>query len=62
VVNRYYHQVYIYRCLSAMDIIFIYNLWYKQALKDIRALIEKDAINEAVQFAEENPHPRLWYF
>jgi hypothetical protein len=45
-----------------MDIIFIYNLWYKQALKDIRALIEKDAINEAVQFAEENPHPRLWYF
>lgn len=33
-----------------------------RSLRDSRALIEKVGIEEASQFIEDNPHPRLWYF
>lgn len=31
-----------------------------KSLRDTRQLIEKVGINEAAQFIEDNPHPRLW--
>lgn len=33
-----------------------------RSLRDSRALIEKVGIEDASQFIEDNPHPRLWYF
>lgn len=32
-----------------------------RSLRDSRALIEKVGIEDASQFIEDNPHPRLWY-
>lgn len=32
-----------------------------KSLRDTRQLLEKVGINEAAQFIEDNPHPRLWY-
>nr|XP_015847158.1 WD repeat-containing protein 35 [Peromyscus maniculatus bairdii] len=31
-----------------------------RSLRDSRALIEKVGIEDASQFIEDNPHPRLW--
>lgn len=31
-----------------------------QSLRDTRDLLEKVGINDAQQFIEDNPHPRLW--
>lgn len=31
-----------------------------RSLRDTRALIEKVGIEDASQFIEDNPHPRLW--
>ena len=31
-----------------------------RSLRDTRALIEKVGIEDAAQFIEDNPHPRLW--
>ena len=33
---------------------------YFQSLRDTRDLLEKIGINDAQQFIEDNPHPRLW--
>lgn len=32
-----------------------------RSLRDSRALIEKVGIEDASQFIEDNPHPRLWW-
>lgn len=32
-----------------------------KSLRDTKQLLEKVGINEAVQFIEDNPHPRLWF-
>ncbi len=32
-----------------------------QSLRDTRDLLEKVGIEDAQQFIEDNPHPRLWY-
>lgn len=32
-----------------------------RSLRDTRALIEKVGIEDASQFIEDNPHPRLWW-
>ena len=31
-----------------------------KSLKDTRVLLEKEELNEATQFIEQNPHQRLW--
>lgn len=31
-----------------------------KSLRDTKQLLEKVGINEAAQFIEDNPHPRLW--
>lgn len=31
-----------------------------KSLRDTRQLLEKVGIQEAAQFIEDNPHPRLW--
>lgn len=31
-----------------------------RSLRDSRALIEKVGVDDASQFIEDNPHPRLW--
>lgn len=32
-----------------------------KSLRDTKQLLDKVGINEAAQFIEDNPHPRLWY-
>ena len=34
--------------------------WF-QSLRDTRDLLEKVGIEDAAQFIEDNPHPRLWW-
>ena len=36
-------------------------LCIRQSLRDTCDLLEKVGIEDAAQFIEDNPHPRLWY-